>query len=384
MRGALFVCGEGGDQETFPSFPDCGRVCAAYDREDAVNPYQDLGPTAFWRTGVAEVAASDISGLWAPKWPIGPDSRIATAGSCFAQHFGAALRTRGYAWLNAEPAPGPLPAEARKAFHYDIFSARTGNIYTARQLLQWLEWAVDPAAMPEEAWSRDGRWFDPFRPTIEPDGFASEAELRAARRTTLAALRSAATQSDVFVFTLGLTECWRHRTLGYEYPVCPGTIAGRFDAEAHGFVNQGFAEILDDMQKVVALLRRLQPAISVLLTVSPVPLTATASGQHVLVATAHSKSILRAVAGTLAATIDHCDYFPSYEIITAPPFRAMFYAPNLRTVTNAGVRFVMDSFFAALGPQAERPAPSPNAAVAEEGDADPLCDEAALEQFAGR
>ncbi len=348
-----------------------------------MNPYQELGPTAFWRTGVADVPAADISGLWTPKWPIGPDSRIATTGSCFAQHFGAALRARGYAWLNKEPAPAPLPAEARKAFNYEVFSARTGNIYTARQLRQWLAWAHDPATMPEEVWTRDGRWFDPFRPLIERDGFASEAELRAARRTTLAALLAAAREADVFVFTLGLTECWRHRQLGHEYPVCPGTIAGAFDAETHMFVNQGFAEILDDMVQAIALLRRLQPAIRILLTVSPVPLTATASGQHVLVATSHSKSVLRAVAGTLAATFDHCDYFPSYEIITAPPFRGMFYAPNLRTVTEAGVGFVMGSFFAALGPQAERPVPPPDYA-ANEGDADPLCDDAALEQFAKR
>ena len=82
-----------------------------------------------------------------------------------------------------------------------------------------------------------------------------------------------------------------------------------------------------------------------MLTVSPVPLTATASGQHVLTATMHSKSLLRAVASTLVQGQTRVDYFPSYEIITHPAYRGRFYAPNLRSVRPEGVDHVMTSFF---------------------------------------
>jgi hypothetical protein len=87
---------------------------------------------------------------------------------------------------------------------------------------------------------------------------------------------------------------------------------------------------------------------SFLLTVSPVPLTATNSGNHVLVATMESKSILRAVAGKVAREIENSSYFPSYEIINAPPYRASFFEPNMRSVTLHGVDQVMKTFFSGL------------------------------------
>ena len=70
-----------------------------------------------------------------------------------------------------------------------------------------------------------------------------------------------------------------------------------------------------------------------IVTVSPVPLTATASGQHVEVATAGSKAILRAACGRLIEKFRDVDYVPSYEIITSQTARGAFYAPNLRSVT---------------------------------------------------
>ena len=86
-----------------------------------------------------------------------------------------------------------------------------------------------------------------------------------------------------------------------------------------------------------------------LLTVSPVPLIATASAEHVLVATTYSKSVLRAVAGSLAERLPDCHYFPSFELISSHPSRGMFFNPDLRTVEQRGVAFVMEHFFKAIG-----------------------------------
>ncbi|MEI4471153.1 GSCFA domain-containing protein [Frigidibacter sp. MR17.24] len=313
------------------------------------NPYSGLPSEAFWRSAVAEPltrgAPERIAGLWSPKFPIGPQDRIVTAGSCFAQHIGRALSARGYGWVDAEPAPAGLAPEARLARHYGTFSFRTGNIYTANMLAQWLDWALDKGQMPERHWERDGRVYDPFRPAIEPQGFDSLAALAASRARTLAAIREAVREATVFVFTLGLTESWQERETGLEYAICPGTVAGRFDPERHHFVNHDFDDTLLRLGDAIGLLRSVNPAIRVLLTVSPVPLTATASGDHVLVATGWSKAVLRAVAGEIAAEDAGVDYFPSYEIITGPPFAGRFYAENLRQVRPEGVAFVMDSFF---------------------------------------
>lgn len=310
-----------------------------------MTPYENLPPDRFWRLAVAEREPLQISELWTPKFPIAKTDRIVTAGSCFAQHIGRALAARGYHWLDAEPAPARLPEAARGRFHYGTFSFRTGNIYTTNMLAQWLEWAFGHSSPPDDLWEKDGRFFDPFRPAVEPGGFVSREELLASRAVTLAAIRRAVTEADVFVFTLGLTESWQHTRNGTEYAICPGTVAGKFRPRFHRFVNHGHDAVLARMQDALALLRGANPRLRVLLTVSPVPLTATASGAHVLAATSYSKSVLRTVAGTLAEE-EGVDYFPSYEIITGQPFRGMFYADNLRSVLPEGVGFVMDSFFA--------------------------------------
>lgn len=324
------------------------------------NPYSGLPDTAFWRTAVAAHNPLEISGLWVPEFAILPKHRVVTAGSCFAQHFSRALRARGYNWLDAEPAPDLLTEEQARSFNYGIFSTRTGNIYTARMLRQWLELALGEAD-PEDAawtevWETEGRFQDPLRPVIEPGGFLSRDELFSARAATLAALRRAVRRADVFVFTMGLTESWRNLQTGAEYALCPGTAGDVFDPDRHQFCNQRYPEIHRDMTVALDLLRAANPGLKVLLTVSPVPLTATASGQHVLTATSYSKSVLRAVAGDLAADRDGVDYFPSYEIITHPAFRGMFYASNQRSVVAKGVDHVMESFFAAQ--QAHFPQPA--------------------------
>ncbi|HLQ19325.1 MAG TPA: GSCFA domain-containing protein [Tabrizicola sp.] len=324
------------------------------------HPYESLPEESFWRTAVAERDALEITGLWKPKLHISRRTRIVTAGSCFAQHFSQALVARRYRWLDFEPGPTGLTPAQRKDYHYGTFSFRTGNIYTPRMLLQWLSWALTDAKTPEEVWQKDGRYYDPFRPGVEPGGFVSVEELLASRAETLSAIAAAVRGAQVLVFTMGLTEAWQDRVSGVEYAVCPGTVAGHFDADRHVFVNHGFGTLMGDMIAALRLLFRTNRRLRVLLTVSPVPLTATASGQHVLTATSHSKSLLRAVASELVAAQARVDYFPSYEIITHPAYRGRFFAPNLRSVLPEGVDHVMTQFFrdqaVAFGGEAAAPA----------------------------
>lgn len=311
------------------------------------NPYKDLPHEAYWRPAVAEAGAFGLSNLWTPKFRIRLSDKIVTAGSCFAQHIGRNLAQRGFDWFDAEPAPAYISDEDARRFNYGIFSFRTGNIYTPRMLLQWLTLAFGEGALPDELWEEDKRFFDPLRPVIEPGGFASEHEIREARHATLAAIRRAVTEAQVFVFTLGLTESWENCETGLHYALCPGTVPGEaFDPDSHVFRNYPHRVLVKDMNRAIKLMRRHNPKLKVLLTVSPVPLTATASGEHVLTATSYSKSVLRGVAGELAQSYNFVDYFPSYEIITHPVFRGMFYAPNMRSVEPQGVETVMRHFFA--------------------------------------
>ncbi len=352
-----------------------------------MHPYKSLPESAFWRSAVARNSLFDIRGLWQPKFNITPEMPIATFGSCFAQHFGHALRDRGYKWMDMEPAPRELSAANARKFGYGLFTCRTGNIYTTSLLLQWLKWALGVETPPEEYWEKDGRIYDPFRPNIEPNGFESVEEMQQLRQITIEALRMTVRRAGLFVFTLGLTESWVNADGGYEYPMCPGTVAGEFDGDQHVFRNQPFDYISQNLEEAVALMQRVNPAIKILLTVSPVPLTATNSGAHVLVASSLSKSILRAVAGEVASADEGIDYFPSYEIINSPVYKGIFFEPNLRQVNPAGVDFVMKNFFHDLGATfgEAKISAKPGGADpdSEQTNAEAVCEEELLAAFGG-
>ncbi len=292
--------------------------------------------------------ALDIEELWDPKFPIYQRQRVVTFGSCFAQHFGKALAKNQFSWYNCELGPPFLSPALNLKYNYGVFSSRTGNIYTASLLRQWTKWALGKVESPNEVWEKNGRFYDPFRPNIEPEGFASVAELHASRDYTIRCFGDCIRKTAIFVFTLGLTESWMNSKHGYEYPMCPGTVAGEFDKDAHVFKNQDYEYIRDALQETISLMKTENPRLRFLFTVSPVPLTATYSPKHVLVATMGSKSILRAVADKIVESHIFADYFPSYEIINSPAFKGMFFEPNLRSVSPHGVEFVMKSFFGNL------------------------------------
>lgn len=358
----------------------------------AATPYTDLPSKAFWRGAVAEAGIFGLADLWTSKWELPADARFSTFGSCFAQHISSALNARGMNWFNTEPAPKRTPPEMIRSYNYNVFSARTGNVYTAAQLRYLVGLAdgsveVEAADIWPERADGSGRVKDSLRPAIEPRGFGDAVELLLSRAGMARAFHRAVAETDVFVFTLGLTEGWRNRETRQPYPMCPGTLAGRFDPDVHEFDPARYPAIRADLEAAFEAMRALNPGLRVLLTVSPVPLTATASGDHVLKATTYSKSVLRAVAGDFAAEADWIDYFPSYEIISGAPARAMFFEPNMRTVSPHGVTYVMSHLFAGLRTTEERKYTGPDedaererAAEAEAEAEDLICEEMTLDR----
>lgn len=346
------------------------------------NPYSSAAAYRRWSKGVAAKGA-DVDPVVSWPYQLKRSDKIATAGSCFAQHIARYLRLSGYNFLQCEPAHPILSPSTADRFGYNQYSARFGNIYSARQLLQLFQRAFGQFEPSESVWvSASKRYFDPWRPSIQPNGFATLAEFNVDRERHLAAVRRMFGELDILVFTLGLTETWISAADGAAFPVCPGTIAGEFAAERHAYVNFTVSEVTSDLEAFVAGLREVNPKARVILTVSPVPLAATAENRSVLVSTIYSKSVLRCAAEQ-AARLDGVDYFPSYEIITGPQARGQYFAPDLRSVTEAGVAQVMRIFFRHIaGEPFEQRSSSPG-----EHDftdtmqkvVDAMCDEAALD-----
>ena len=308
------------------------------------NPYQGLADYQFWRRAMERVSMRDVDPVVRARFTLKREDKVATAGSCFAQHISRTLVKHGFNYYIPEDG-AHLSAQEAQRRNYGVFSARYGNLYTTRQLVQLFDRAYGTFKPEESSWvRRDGRLVDPFRSQIEPDGFATLEELKQSRSEHLRAVREMFENLDVFVFTFGLTEAWRSRIVGAAYPLAPGVVAGEIDLGRHEFVNFGAAEVTADMQVFIDGLRRVNPGARIILTVSPVPLIATYEDRHVLVSTTYSKSVLRVAAEEISVHNSLCAYFPSYEIITGNYTRSEYYESDLRSVKPQGVDHVMRLF----------------------------------------
>ena len=309
------------------------------------NPYKSLPDYAFWRRSVADVPWNEVDPVVRGAFKISKTDKVATAGSCFAQHIARYLSNSGFNYYVSEQAHPIIPAHIAKGFGYGEFTARYGNIYTARQLNQLFDRAYGDLTPKENIWrNEDGDYIDPYRPNIQPGGFKCELELEVDRKQHLAAVREAFEELDVFVFTLGLTESWVSNEDGMAFPLCPGVVAGKFDPKKYSFKNFSVSEVTEDMADFVNKLLKVNPSAKVILTVSPVPLIATMEDRHVLTSTTYSKSVLRIAAEEISTKFDSVAYFPSFEIITGSSSRGRYFAQDCRSVIENGVSHVMGLF----------------------------------------
>lgn len=315
------------------------------------HPYVGLPDRQFWKNdaGIADPDLFDPVSV--VPFKIAHTDKIVTAGSCFAQHLARVLSESGFNHFITEPAHPIFSDDLAKEFNYGTFSARYGNVYTARQFLQLLHRAFGLFEPVATAWPKgdQGRVVDPFRPQIQPDGFVSDQELSADRAQHFAAIRRAVAEMDVLVFTLGLTECWQDTRDGAIFPLAPGVAGGVYDPALCRFVNFDADETAGDLRAAFDFIRARNPNLRIMVTVSPVPLNATFENRHVVVSTALSKAVLRVAAEKVTRAIENCVYFPSYEVITAPQIRGRYFGPDCRDVRLEGVAHVMRLFFRHFG-----------------------------------
>lgn len=293
-------------------------------------PYDSSRASIFWRSAVANVnPETDFFNELTRVFPISKSHQISSAGSCFAQHIGNWLTQNEYQYLRSQ-----LNTTEVSSFAY-------GNIYTPRSLLQWFLKSDEDLSQYSTFLDGDsGKYFDMLLPNSCPDGYESLAELSKYRVSVLDETRAQLRASDTFIFTLGLIETWVDIN-GVCYPSCPGLKAGKYDPELYRLKVFDYNEILSDLSQLFQHIRAINPEITFVLTVSPVPLTATATENHILVANAYSKSVLRAVAGAISESHQDINYFPSFELITTPLPEDFRFLENRRTVSSDGVNFVM-------------------------------------------
>ncbi len=319
-----------------------------HDDSSIRHPYIGLPDNSYWKQSVSKLPWQEVDPISQAPFKIRKTDKVATAGSCFAQHISKKIRDQGFNFLVTEEPIGDFPNNAEAKGFYD-FTARYGNIYTARQLLQLFDRAFGYFEPIDKFWKQsDDRFCDPFRPRIEPEGFISVKDLLTDRQRHLKAVKQMFLSLDVIVFTLGLTECWISRLDGAAFPIAPGVAGGQYIPAKYKFVNFSVDEITTDLKLFISKLRIINSKAKIIFTVSPVPLAATYENRHVFVSTTYSKSVLRVSAEMVSKSHKNVFYFPSYEIITGQHNRGRFFGEDLRSITQEGVNRVMTLFMSHL------------------------------------
>ena len=206
---------------------------------------------------------------------IAADTRFFTLGSCFAGNLARRLEKKGY----------PV--------HYEDIGEEVNSTFANRSLLDWIERGVvdEPTAVMDEFYGPRVR--ERFREGLQ--------------------------HCQVFVMTLGVAACFfRDDTGAFAFAPLNTRMGSEALFKRHRMRTTSVAENVDNIAAIIAAVRRMaaQPP-RVVLSVSPVPLSATNEHTSAITADALSKSTLRLACEE--ALNAHADdgvlYWPSFEMV---------------------------------------------------------------------
>jgi hypothetical protein len=329
------------------------------DGEEAL-ANRKVNPRRSWNGGASTDAASGdpddassrIFGTFARigvKYD-GPRLRLAdpvfAMGSCFAREIETALIAQGGKVVSVDE------RVERPEFKDTHGKVRTTffHRYTPRSMLQEFQQAFDEA----EGWSEDALLFRQARTEALTDlnycsfegADESEVAVRIRRGLARQLVRHAA-KAKLVILTLGLIEAWRHKPSGlWANAPAPGVLARH--ARDFELVLLDVADTTQCLEAIHDLLKRWHQDgdFQLVVTVSPVPMSATFTAQDIVIANTESKAVLRAAAGAFAAGRQGVHYFPSYEMVTMTD-PAQAWRPDRLHVNGKITRAIVKAFMGA-------------------------------------
>lgn len=305
------------------------------------------GEAAKWADVADRFQSDPVTISHDPKFRLDAGARFFCLGSCFARNIEEHLIYRGVEVLSKRVVSpkSEWPARANGFL----------NKFTTDSMVQELRWLENP---PDDVAARFVETAQGWRDMHLSPGMGAVSLERALERRAWLATEyfPRLKQADVVVMTLGLNEVWRDNALGERLNAAPGLWEikrhpGRYTLEVTG-VDENLAALEEARDRLKAL----NPAMRLVVTVSPVPMGLSFSGRDVMVANMLSKSTLRAAADAFQLRHDDVDYFPSYEIVSLTP-RAFAYGPDCLHVTDRVVGHVMGTFLELYVGDAPRLAP---------------------------
>ncbi|MFJ4157056.1 GSCFA domain-containing protein [Pseudomonas sp. NPDC089752] len=240
-----------------------------------------------------------------PKFKLPSTGKYFTIGSCFARNIENSLRATGIDVLSTvDKLPGDffeIGGEARSGYQ---------NVYTPGSILEAIKLATTQTPHNGIVGASD-KSIDLLTSGLKPMDMDTVKGIR----DSLVSMYRKLPEADALILTLGYNESWYHTPSACYINRTPSHVMLRRLIDEFEFELLDYATSLNLIERAIQLVNEIAPNCKIILTVSPVPLSATFSNKDIVSANQLSKSTLRIVASTLSDKYSHVDYFPSYEII---------------------------------------------------------------------
>lgn len=293
---------------------------------------------ARWNYDPARFERSPVDVVHTAKFKLAATDKFFCIGSCFARNIEEHLIYSRVEVLSKR-VYSPLEEWSNRP---NAFM----NKYTLASMLNELRWVTEPADVsPDLFFEVEGGWLDPqLSPAANPTSFERVVERRRyLGREVFSRIR----QADVVVVTLGLVEAWFDNVTGLWLNGSPPLRTLKAHPGRFSFTATSVAQNRDWLEQVRRALKALNPAVRMVVTVSPVPMDTTFSTRDSAVAHTLSKARLRVVADEFVDRHDDADYFPSFEMVSLAPRAISFADDNLHPLdatVGAVVRAFVRSF----------------------------------------
>jgi hypothetical protein len=261
-----------------------------------------------------DAVAKYVGHGWFPDAPfITKRHRITAFGSCFAAEVTKFLAAEGYDVFG-------------RNLKLNSLVVRCGEgIVNSAAIAQQFEWAYNDKAPQSQIWH---------------DKSGESVEVSEAVKTST---RDIFDRTDVFIFTLGLSEVWYDKTTGEIFwRAIPNQ---QHDPQRHGFRVLGTEENRANLVRVYEIIRKHRPEAEIIFTLSPVPLAATFRPISCITANSVSKASLRVAIDEVMREFEtdpRLHYFPSYEIATV--YLENAFGADMRHPRPETVNFIMQTF----------------------------------------
>jgi hypothetical protein len=278
------------------------------------------GPFAQWSNRVEHLNDKLVRVAHEPKFALSPNDRFFCMGSCFARNIEEHLIYQGIDVLSKRlisPA-GEYPGRPNALV----------NKFSTHSMANELEWIEQAPEFDSEFFAEsETGWHDL---QLSPGTTPVRLDRAIDRRCYLSSQYfSRVRDATVIVLTLGLNEVWHDSATGWYLNAAPSFFGVRREPSRYTLHITDVAENIGQLEKIHDIVCSINPEARFLVTVSPVPMSATFSGTDVLVANLRSKSTLRVAAETFALSHDRVDYFPSYDMVAMSPRHLAYQADCL-------------------------------------------------------